>query len=467
MLRAAPTLTPRFVGFALALTLASATPAWALIFHIPADRPWHNDKTPLGADDVANLPGRLGGWEGPPMGSGEFYFAFRCDSAAAFNEALKTFAAIRTPRLEIVLHDGPGHGYPVDGNMDWAFTVWEPAAFHRLNNDPKGHFLSDAAFFREPVPAPKLDVYPHPGSPIDWTKVEVPPGVKVTDQRASAAPVKATEGGVVQADVYDMATGRPIPGAVLVARRSLAERGKYEEVARAAADENGRILLLHVPHGTCMLHVEEPNYALRPCGWVDSGVDGYLALTVELSKSAAISGTVTDPNGQPVVGAQLMAFDMLGIDGRGYGNYNGNPQPSAVTDAAGRFRVDGLPTGFAVLRCTATGLYVSSVELRTVPSSDLQISMIGTGTVRGKVTFFGGQSQPPELNVSIDAPGERRVGTWGGSARCKPDGSFEFTGVPAGEYCVHTGSEVPTRESGGGRWITVKPGAVVEVEVPY
>ncbi|HOW72538.1 MAG TPA: hypothetical protein PKY77_18210 [Phycisphaerae bacterium] len=57
---------------------------------------------------MANLPGRLGGWEGLPFGGGYSHFCFRCKDTDEFNRALKIFAAIRAAGLELVLHDGPG-----------------------------------------------------------------------------------------------------------------------------------------------------------------------------------------------------------------------------------------------------------------------------------------------------------------------------------------------------------------------
>src|SRR6266550_298786 len=66
-----------------------------------ADSGW-----PAGALNVANLKTRVGWWEGPPFGGGEWSFLYRGD-AGDLNQALKTFSAIRAPALQVFIHDGP------------------------------------------------------------------------------------------------------------------------------------------------------------------------------------------------------------------------------------------------------------------------------------------------------------------------------------------------------------------------
>lgn len=151
---------------------------------------------------------------------------------------------------------------------------------------------------------------------------------------------------------------------------------------------------------------------------------------------------------------------------RGYGRYDGRYNPFAITDEAGRFKIDSLPTGYASLQCRSGSYYAPSSELYAVPSENVQIKMATTGTVKGKVTLTEGQKKPRQIIINMNPPGER-VGKWGSSMQCKPDGSFEFTSVPPGEYCLHTTPEVPDRDSDKGRWITAKPGITVTAEVPY
>ena len=122
---------------------------------------------PAGALAVANLKSRLSWWEGPPFGGGEWQFLYRGDDAA-FTETLAAFAAIRTPALDLFIHDGSG-ATPFlgdDGHFDWSFTVWVPANWNHLYNNPKSFFGSDQPQFRQPVAPPRLDFSSMPAVPI-------------------------------------------------------------------------------------------------------------------------------------------------------------------------------------------------------------------------------------------------------------------------------------------------------------
>ena len=65
-----------------------------------SERAW-----PVGSVKVANLSARLGWWEGPPFGGGEWHFEYRGDTDA-FQEALDFFSRIGSPALDLFIHDG-------------------------------------------------------------------------------------------------------------------------------------------------------------------------------------------------------------------------------------------------------------------------------------------------------------------------------------------------------------------------
>ena len=75
--------------------LPMAAPALILVHQ--GNDPVRNMGWPDGAEEVANLPERLG-FEVGSVGR-QYHFRYRCRDTAQFNEALQRFGAIRTPRI--------------------------------------------------------------------------------------------------------------------------------------------------------------------------------------------------------------------------------------------------------------------------------------------------------------------------------------------------------------------------------
>ncbi len=81
--------------------------AWGLIEVYKGNDPVPNMGWPNGAEQVANLPERLGYSVGPPFGGGEYYFSYSCRDAEQFNEALRRFGRSgAADRQNIVVFDG-------------------------------------------------------------------------------------------------------------------------------------------------------------------------------------------------------------------------------------------------------------------------------------------------------------------------------------------------------------------------
>jgi hypothetical protein len=448
-----------------------STASLALIITSWGNDPVENMGWPVGAERVANLSSRLGYWEGPPFGGGEYHFLYRCKDTSEFNEAVKVFAEIRTPELELVVHDGPGHSYVFDDKqVDWTFTVWKPENWHRLFSDPKGVFFSDQSNFRKPVPPPTIDVYIGGGGSIVWEEVEIPPNVRVVDKRAASAPVKPEGGGLVCGEVYDMATGQTIAGAAV----SLAKRGRlnrWREVIHANADDVGLFSIDKIPAGRYEIRIRANGYASRKHGSYDNKDNTYHEFIAELMREASIKGIVTDADDKPIPGVVVTARGTLAIDGLGYPCVDAEP---ATTDKEGRFEISGLPEGFTLLTCRKPSLHqaTSMFELYEVHGrsddrqDDIKIVMTGTGTVRVKVTGSDGKRPSEEVHVSIQPPGGPRRGQWGGSGTCKEDGTCKFKEVPPGEYLVSTNPMFMIEgKDPDAKSVTVKVGDVVDVTV--
>jgi hypothetical protein len=461
---------------ALLLPLAAA----ALIMTGRGNDPVRDAGWPEGALAVANLESRVGWWEGPPFGGGQWQFQYRGDTAACA-QALAAFAAIRAPALEVVLHDGPQEGaflkdpgqLQLETRIDWAFTVWNPASWHRLFNDPTSVFLSDQPSFRRPVDPPRLDVYLGGGT-VDWAKVTVPPGLRVRDERATTAGVEVTGGALVHVEVYDMATGKPVPGARLLAERqatgNAAGAARYEQVGEAVSDAAGRVQVDKLPAGTLRLSVTAAGYAPRRLAQEHYGERTFKHYAVELASAATLSGVVQDTAGQPVASVRVRADNSMALDGRGYGA----PTPAeALTDAAGHFELAGLAAGYTQLRVRAPGYTSGDSAIHAVPATDVVIHVGRTGRIA--VSVVDAQGQPMAtlkgnpIMVEVEPKGGARVGTWGGSAQVKDDGTFEFTEVWPGEYRV---SSRPNPGSGGvssapDPCVRLEPGGQVEIKLVY
>src|SRR5262249_2376548 len=92
-------------GIACLALLAFSTAALGLIVVGRGNDPVKDSNWPAGSVDLANLKTRVGWWEGPPFGGGQYQFLYRGDTAA-FQEALDLFGNIRAPELRVHIHEG-------------------------------------------------------------------------------------------------------------------------------------------------------------------------------------------------------------------------------------------------------------------------------------------------------------------------------------------------------------------------
>jgi uncharacterized GH25 family protein len=302
--------------------------------------------------------------------------------------------------------------------------------------------MADQKNFRGTVDPPRIDVYLTPK--IDWRQVKVPDGVAVTDERVTGgtAAGQAPKGATVRADVYDMATDKPVSGAeVRVERAGAAGKSdQWEKVSAATTDATGRVTLAGVPAGNCRIVVTATGYAPRLIGYEELKDGAARALIVELSKAVRVTGTVTDDAGHPVPGIPVRADNIMGIDGRGYPQ----PQrPDEKTDDGGRFTFTDVPAGYLQPFAHAPGwFHVESLKLVAAPpTTPIVLRVAATGGVRGKVVDRNGKPVGGG-SVNVNPPGDP-IGKWGGSMNTAADGTFEFKDVPPGPYTVSTKPQFP------------------------
>jgi hypothetical protein len=459
-------------GAALALFLAAALlihvdEAQALITGGFGNDPVSDHDWPAGSLELANLKTRVGWWEGPPFGGGQYTFLYRGD-AQAFNEALDKLAAIKAPAVELEIHNGPEESFWLvdreadkqakkekrDPRVDWTFTVWTPRNFHHLYNNPRSLFSSGQEDFRRSVPAPKIDVYIG-GGLIDWKSVNVPKNVRVVDRRRPDGneKLKAT----IHGRVYHMLTSKPVANAE-VSIVGYNDKREMATLASTTTNADGEFRLEELAGGGGMnIHVKAAGFAPRALGWQELGKGEDREVHTELSPAQVVSGRVIDSSNQPVPKAKLRTFTLLGVDGRGY---EMPEPPTTTTNEQGIFSLE-LPQGFVQLSVYADGLYQRPPfsDIFDVPRDNIVLSMVRTSKVTVEVLDAGGK---PVASTSVrltQLPGG--VGSYGSSGASDADGKATVEGIPPGEYRVTTD---PTGESGG-RVVTVEEGKPASVTI--
>lgn len=461
-----------FIVLCIVLMLPAA--GFALITGTHGNRPVRDRGWPAGTLDLANLESRLGYWEGPPFGGGEYHFLYRCKDTSEFNEALKTFAAIEAKKLELVVHNGPEYSFWLkankeelskeDNRVDWTLTVWIPERWKSLYNSPRSYMLgSELPRFKKPVAAPRIDVYIGGGSVV-WEKVKIPKNVVLIDKRPGSVSPEFAGSGLVRGKVFDMATGEPISGAQVVLA-SHEGGGKWTEIKHGKTNERGSCQIAKIPAGYYEVRVLANGYAPRKQGSYHNKRPEYLNFEIGLARPQCVKGVVVDQDGNPIEGVKVSATNVLGPDGYGYPSVGDR---TSTTDAQGRFEICLLPKGLMTVRCRCEGLHLKSsiFEQYKIPSDQIKLVMTGTGTVWGKVVDKDGNRPAGGIILELEPEGGNKPGSWGGSWNLSPDGSFKMTGIPPGKYIISTrpnpGSSNYEPNSGK---VTIKGGMTYEIEI--
>jgi hypothetical protein len=428
------------------ILLCGTSSAWALITGGFGNDPVPDSNWPQGAVDLANLKTRLGWWEGPPFGGGEYHFLYRGD-AKALNEALELLSKIDAPKVEVEVHSGPNESFWLvdrgqanpnepkkparDPRVDWEFVIWSPANYHHLFNHPQALISADQENFHQPIPAPKLEVFIG-GGLIEWKDVKVPQNVHVIDQRAAQKPGAKT--ATLTGKVYNVLTSKAVPKATVSVVQHNAQ-GKREAILTAETDDKGIYKIEEIPAVDrttgYSVWIEAAGLAPRDVGYRSYLPGSTQNFITYLSPLEKVQGRVVDDNNQPVAGARVAPFTILGIDGKGYTLPN---RPETKSDADGRFTLE-LPKGSAYLSCRFEQLHQKEfLKLHEIPAADLILEMEGTGKV--VIRLINDQNQPLADKVVSLEPRRDPRGKWGGMSNTNAQGEVTFEGVPSGEYII-------------------------------
>ena len=456
-------LVPLSLAFGLVLPGASAL---IMMFNQEGALAEHRlAQFPIGASEVISMPGLQGGWEGPPFGGGMYVHEYTCPNTEQFNEALRRFARIQAPKLELVVHDGRKSSMVHrDSGLEiqWTLTLWSPESWYRLHRAPGGWFEDRSPYQGAEVPPPTIDVWT--GGDIDWSQVEVPKGIEVVDDRLSAAPIQPIEGGVVEGTVTSMTNLRALPGAEIAVWR-MERRERNERVAGAIVDGSGHYLVrVSSATGAFQLVATSPGMATRTLDYGHYEPNQYTRMDIALAPETKAEGVLLTLAGEPVAGATIAAREVRGLDGTGYGL----PEPAeACTDTEGRFAFKGMPRGWFQVRAPQGEYYVDPpFTWHSAPTYEpISVAVKVTGSIQVRVT-----DRVPGIEYLVDLDEKPRVSPnpWGGGGTVKDDGTYEYTGVPPGRYAISVRRN-PDRTDDPNhtpeKIVTVEGGKTVEVNL--
>lgn len=149
-----------------------------------------------------------------------------------------------------------------------------------------------------------------------------------------AAPASDSTQGVIEGRVVQSKTGEPIKKALVVIQR------RQDEGIGAVSDAEGRFRFERLESGPYTISVDLSGFFIDPQSErqvIDviprsSGSE----VTLKMLRAGAISGRVTDVDGDPVIGANIQASAVIGKAKNVFG---------ALTDDRGEYRIYNIPPG--------------------------------------------------------------------------------------------------------------------------
>jgi len=236
-------------------------------------------------------------------------------------------------------------------------------------------------------------------------------GVETRPGETAEMEVRLERGLSVEGTVLDDREGTPVPGA------SVGARG----LVSTTTDMAGRFLLEGL-EGPTDLQVDHPMYVRASVPAVDPGEAGLVE--VRLRRGGSIEGTVFRKGREPLPGAEV------GVRAEG---------KSALTDAAGRYRIDGLPAGtLSVGKVDVPGSFQGYRRVQAeVREGETTTVDFGTGArLWGQITHEGAPASGAELSLMevLTSVSGRNPEFEAHTARAGEDGSYEIHGLSGGLY---------------------------------
>ncbi len=282
----------------------------------------------------------------------------------------------------------------------------------------------------------------------DWLEIEE--GQVIRGFVAYLDPEARISGTVTNAE-----TGQPVAGAqVLVATRSTnpitlaMERMFGGDTVETG--EDGRFEIGGLSAGTYQLSSRHLEFAEFNRSGIEIGRGEVLdGVQLAMERGAEIFGRVLDDRGDAVVGQRILASDTTGSSVKtstsdAEGNYR------IVALAPGRYSLTRMPGSFSFdsdnfMKQFADGIETKTVSLKAGESAEVDFGEGWRGT--GKLQGIVRQGDQPVAGAFVTAVARGdslpALGSSGGRTTITdPDGSFEFTGLPAGEAIAQVQTNV-------------------------
>ncbi|HEV8376306.1 MAG TPA: carboxypeptidase regulatory-like domain-containing protein, partial [Candidatus Polarisedimenticolia bacterium] len=285
----------------------------------------------------------------------------------------------------------------------WGFVPWWSSQQARTFEDAEGRFRIEGL---RPQTY-RLNVKARGYKPTVLEGVRVDPG------ESSPVEVRLETGAALRGVVRDAETRNPVPGATV----------RATDFLPVETDSDGAFTIQGV-EGKVRLRVTHPRYMAAEVP--EAGSDRGDQVEILLARGGSVEGVVYGESGDRLPGAEISA------------SLSGD-RPTALTDAIGHYRLEGLPAGQWILSKadvpgTHQGFETQAVEVQygRTAAQDFGVGV----RLSGMVTHEGSPASGALLTLAR-APGELPAGspTMGSRAiRCREDGSYEARGLRPGNY---------------------------------
>ena len=207
---------------------------------------------------------------------------------------------------------------------------------------------------------------------------------------------------------------------------------------RSFQSQDGTFELPDIPPGKWTIRASAAGYRTGETSGVDVGEgETKEGLVITLRKGGSLAGRVLDPAKGTGVPNATVSWRASGDGGGGpmaFMGRMGGGNTSTTTDADGRFRFDGLPTGRVTVTADHTDYLEASRDADPDKDASVDITLGTGGAISGTVVGRDGRTPIAGALVSLDAEGDANMFGGGDTARTDGSGTFSFEHLKGGRF---------------------------------